>query len=331
MKKYKQLIIITICCLSVQFSYADKPKIAATASMFSDMAKRIVGDKMDVELIVPVGGDPHLYKPTSKDAKLVANADLILKNGLTFEGWLSELIDNSGTKASVITITKGIAPIKSLVYDSPDPHAWMDAQNGLKYIENIKNGIIALDSDNTAFYEKNYAEYRKEVADLDFYILEQISTIPEAQRILITSHDAFQYYGKRYDVQLESVLGTSTDADVQTDDMINLIKVIRKSKVPAIFAETTINPKQMEQIAKDNGVVIGGTLYSDSIGQEGSDGDSYIKMLKANTDKIVAGLTGKLSDAGTTTTSTGGGFNWLSIIIVTLLLGAMLFMFRKLK
>ncbi len=328
----KKFILIVLVLLTYARLQAEKPTIAATASMFSDMAKNIVGDKMNIELIVPVGGDPHLYKPTPKDAKLVADADLILQNGLTFEGWLSELIENSGTKALVVTITEGITPIKSLTYDSPDPHAWMNVEHGLKYIENIKNGVVQLDPDNKAFYEKNHEQYRQEVINLDNYIKEQVNTIPADKRILVTSHDAFQYYGKQYGIQLESVLGVSTDAEAQTDDIINLIKIIQKSKVPAIFAETTINPKQMQQIARDNNIVIGGTLYADSIGETGSEGDSYIKMLKANTDKIVAGLTGKLSPENTEEViDTNNDFHWSSILIGLALLGAMLFMFRKLK
>lgn len=327
MKNY--IYLITFLLLTAFQAKAEKPTVVATASMFSDMAKNIVGDKMNIELIVPIGGDPHIYKPTPNDAKMVVNADLILKNGLTFEGWLGELIEHSGTKAAVVLVTKGINPIKSLTYDAPDPHAWMDARNGLKYIENIKNGIIALDPANKDFYEKNYRAYRIEVEELDEYVETKITKIPLAQRILITSHDAFQYYGRRYGIQLESVMGTSTDADIQTQDVLQLIDVIKKSKVPAIFTETTINPKQMEQIAKDNGVVVGGSLYADSIGKPGTDGDSYINMLKANTDKIVAGLTRKASEE--TTTEPSGGFGWASILIGLLLVGAMAFMFAKMN
>jgi len=328
MKNYN-IYIITFLLLTAFQIKAQKPSIVATASMFSDMAKNIAGDKMKVELIVPIGGDPHIYKPTPNDAKMVVNADLILKNGLTFEGWLGELIEHSGTKANVVTVTEGIKALKSETYDSPDPHAWMDARKGLKYIENIKNGIVALDPANKDFYEKNYRAYRIEVEELDEYIQKEIAKIPAAQRILITSHDAFQYYGRRYGIQLESVLGVSTDADIQTQDVLQLIDVIKKSKVPAIFTETTINPKQMEQIAKDNGVVVGGSLYADSIGKPGTDGDSYIDMLKANTDKIVAGLTRKAS--AETATEPSGGFAWASILIGLLLVGAMAFMFSKMN
>src|SRR5690606_31037849 len=136
-----------------------------------------------------------------------------------FEGWLTKLIDNSGTKAEVVLVTEGIKSLESLTYqNSFDPHAWMDASNGLIYIRNIRDAFIELDPENQPTYEANYESYKKKLETLDRFILEQIKTIPEKKRILITSHDAFQYYGRRYGIRLESIMGTSTDADVQTAD-----------------------------------------------------------------------------------------------------------------
>ena len=271
-----------------------KPKIVATASMIADMAKNIAGDKFEIDCIVPIGGDPHLHEPTPRDAMLVSNAQLILMNGLTFEGWLSELIENSGTKAKSILVTEGIEAVESLTYEnSADPHAWMDASNGMIYIENIKNAFAELDPENAAFYEKNYQNYKSKLEVLDLFIMKQIQSIPKEKRILITSHDAFQYYGRRYGIQLEAILGTSTDADVQTSDIMRINQVIRKNKVPAVFVESTINPKLLQQLAKDNNIEIGGELYADSIGDEDSPAPSYYKMLEYNTLTIVKALIGE--------------------------------------
>ncbi len=329
MKNYTILITLLLLLSTSQIK-AEKPTIVATASMFADMAKNIVDDKMNVELLVPVGADPHTHKPTPGDAKMVVNADLILQNALGFEGWLGELIKHSGTQATVATITEGITPLMSDAYDSPDPHAWMDGRNGLKYIENIKNAVVALDPANKDFYEKNYNAYRIEIEEMDEYIVSEITKIPPTQRILITSHDAFKYYGKRYGVQLESTMGVSTDAEPTPQDVQNLIKVIKQSNVPSIFAETTINPKIMKQIAEDANIVLGGSLYADSIGLPGEDGDSYINMMTSNTDKIVAGLTGKIKESIATNQSSGG-FGWATILIGLLLVGAMIFMFSKMN
>ncbi len=293
MKRLPSFLIIPLFISLTSISFAsEKPILVATASMISDMASNIVGDKMDVVCIVPVGGDPHIYEPTPRSAQMVSVADLVLKNGLTFEGWLNELIDNSGTKAQVVEVTKGIKPISSLTYENaPDPHAWMDISLGQEYIKNIKEAVISIDPENKGFYAQQYERYKKELEEMDQYIKQQINEIPAQQRILITSHDAFQYYGRRYGLQLESVMGVSTDADVQTSDIENLQKVIKTKNVPAVFIESTINPKLLQQLAADNNVKVGGQLYADSIGKLGSSADSYLKMLKHNTDVIVSALT----------------------------------------
>lgn len=268
------------------------PLVVASASIFADMAENISGGKVEVDMIVPIGEDPHIYEPTPGDAQLVARADLILINGLTFEGWLSELIENSGTKAQVVRITEGVQPIESIRYEnSTDPHAWMDASFGLIYIKNIKEALVELDPDNADIYNFNYDLYRQQLEDIDNYIRQQIETIPPTKRVLITSHDAFRYYGKRYGIRVEAILGTSTDAEAQTSDIIRLNKVIKESGVPAVFVETTVNPKLLQQLAKDNDIEIGGQLYSDSIGDKDSPAPTYLDMLKFNTKTIVAALT----------------------------------------
>jgi len=294
----KQLLLLICISWTILSNAQDRPKVLATASMISDMAQVIAGDKLEIGLIVPVGGDPHLYEPTPKDASKIYKSDLVLKNGMTFEGWITELIETSGTKAEVVTVTNGINAIQSLDYaNSVDPHAWMDVKNGLVYIDNINKALKKLDPANAEYFQLNYETYRKELIELDRYISDRIKEIPAKKRVLITSHDAFQYYGRAYGLELKSVLGTSTDAEVQTSDISSLYNAIEVTGVPAIFVETTINPKLLEQVAEDNGIVIGGSLYADSIGPEGSDGDSYFNMMKVNTDKIANALSVK-SESG---------------------------------
>ena len=296
----KILIITTLLFSTFYFSNAQSnhPQIVATASMIADMAQNIAGDKFEVTTIVPIGKDPHSYEPTPKDATTVAHAKIVLKNSLTFEGWLEKLIDNSGTKAKVVTVTEGIDVIESLTYaNSADPHAWMSAENGVKYVENIKNALVEFDAANKEYYVKNYNAYVEKLGALDQYIKTEIATIPENQRILITSHDAFQYFGRRYGVRLESILGTSTDAQAQTSDIVRLNKVIQKNNVPAVFIESTVNPKMLQQLATSNDITIGGSLYSDSIGDKDSDAPTYYDMLKYNTDVIVKALSRQVGDS----------------------------------
>ena len=328
----KQLLI-SIACIFASFSFLQaetKPKVVATASIFADMAAVIGGDLVEVSTIVPIGGDPHLHEPTPRDAKMVAEADLILKNGLTFEGWLIELIDNSGTAAPSVLITEGVDPISSLQYENAtDPHAWMDGINGQIYLENIKNALIQLDPDNADIYTFNHQLYSQQLSDLHTWIAEQIQTIPEQRRILITSHDAFQYYGRQYGLQLESVLGTSTDAEVQTADIVRLNKVIGESKVPAVFIESTINPKLLEQLAKDNDIVVGGKLFADSIGDENSEAPSYLDMLRHNTETIVKALTRENGSTDAVSDESAGSTYWLWGILGFILVAGLIIVIRQ--
>ncbi|HNR09163.1 MAG TPA: zinc ABC transporter substrate-binding protein [Saprospiraceae bacterium] len=301
-------MIKSIICLLAGiplFGQDEKPLILGSASIFMDMAKQVGGEHFRYDAIVPVGGDPHIYEPIPRDVQKCLSASLILRNGLTFEGWLGELIENSGTKARTILITEGIEAIESLKYkNSSDPHAWMTASNGVIYAENIRKGMLTLSPGDSASINRNFEAYKQKLEELDRYIYQQVSSIPAEKRILITSHDAFQYYGRRYGIRLEAVLGTTTDADVQTGDILRLNKVIRENQLPAVFVESTVNGKLLEQVARDNRIGIGGKLFSDSIGDEQSPAPTYYDMLKYNTDVIVAALTKPLdSQAGNTADS----------------------------
>ncbi len=335
----KKLISISFLLLAFNFIYAnEKPKVVCTASMIWDIAQNIFGDKANVELIVPVGGDPHLYEPTPNDAQLVNSADLVLKNGLSFEGWLGKLIENSGTKADVVRVTEGVKTIKSLVYDNAeDPHAWMDLTNGIVYAKNIRDAAKKLIPKEASYFDQQYVKYEGKLKDADAYVIKRINEIPKDKRVLITSHDAFQYYGEKYGIVLESTMGTSTDADVQTSDMNAVYKKIKDTGVAAIFIESTVNPKLIKQIAKDLNVKIGGKLHADSIGEKGTPGDTYITMLTNNTDIIVDALKGTSnSNTGTTETKTDStpkdsGFNMIYGLLGLIILLGILFMFIRKK
>jgi len=287
----KQIILICICFLHFQIIAQEKLKVVTTASIFEDMIANIAGNKIDLKSIVPVGGDPHLHEPIPRDAQIVQAAELVLINGLTFEGWINELIANSGTKAAVHTITEGITPVSSLVYkDATDPHAWMSAENGVTYVDNILSALSTADPVNSEFYSANAATYKSELLELHDYIHAGINSIPRKNRVLITSHDAFQYYGRTYGLKLEAIMGISTESDAQTSDMIRVNDAIKKYEVPAIFIESTVNPAMIKQVAEDNDIIIGGELFADSLGGKDTEGATYIKMLRHNTDVIVKAL-----------------------------------------
>ena len=325
------LTILSLFIVIVGFSQ-DKIKVVSSASIFQDMAKNIGGDKITSTSIVPIGGDPHTYTPKPSDVELVSSADLILINGLTFEGWITELIENSGTKAKVILITEGVTPITSEKYhNASDPHAWMDASNGVQYAYNISAGLAAVDPDNALFYADNGAKYSAEIKQAHNYIKTQIASIPKAQRILITSHDAFQYYGRAYDITLNAIIGISTESEAQSKDLQRVVDVIRESKIPAVFIESTINPKMLQQIASDTGVKIGGELYADSIGDEDSEAPSYIKMLTHNTDVIVNALRGTSIESTKIDQDDTSNNLWIYIGLVVVMMLSLLFLVLKMN
>lgn len=344
-KMKMKINIILVLLFTVSIANAQS-KVIATTTITADIAKNIAGDKFEIAHIVPVGGDPHLYDPVPQDAQLVAKADLILVNGLTLEGWLTEFIENSGTKAKVVVVTEGIKPVESKKYNAPDPHAWMTAANGIIYARNITKALSEYAPQHKAEFEANFKSYTKKLEQLEILILQEIDKIPEKQRILITSHDAFQYFGRHYGIRLESILGTSTDAEAQTADIMRVQKVIRESGVPAVFIESTINPKLLQQIATDNKVKIGGELYSDSLGELGGDAETFLEMLKHNamtisyalkgdgTDETIAqrGITNENSNKKLEQAQESNRMNWgLMVIIAALLLGGFGFMYKKMS
>lgn len=324
-------LLFTILVFLLIGSLHAKPKVLATASMWADMARHIGGDLIDVETIVPIGSDPHLYEPTPNDVRKVNEADLIFINGFTFEGWLQKLINSSGTKAQSVIITGGIVPITNPHFkNSTDPHAWMDALHGIIYSEHITKALIAFDPEHAVTYQSNFDSYKKELEALHQYILDKINSIPEQQRILITSHDAFHYFGNRYGLQVESLIGTSTEADVQTGDFMRVNQLIKDRKIPAIFIESTINPKLMEQISRENKISIGGKLYADSLGDEKSPANTYINLLKNNANTIADALSKNIIQSNLKTAEKESKTSmWFFLIPIALIALALFVVIKK--
>lgn len=295
MQGYKSRFFVLICLLlgllPAQTALGQQLKVVATTSFLADMAQQLAGEHCEVLSLLPLGADPHVYEAVPGDAKLLAEADLIIENGLNLEGWLKKLIDQAGGKALLVTASAGIEPIGSEAHaNSYDPHAWMDPLLGRVYIRNMANGLQRLLPLAAADIERNYEAYDQKLLELHTYIQSRIAQIPPQHRIIATSHDAFRYFGNRYGMRVLSVLGTTTDAEVRVNDLQDLIRTIEAEKLPALFVESTINPKLMQQVASDAGIRIGGSMYADSMGPKGSGADTYLNMLRHNADTLLAGL-----------------------------------------
>lgn len=264
-----------------------KPVVVATINIIADMAQNVAGTDLDVRSLLPAGTDPHTYEPTPKDASHLAKADLILKNGLNLEGWLDKLIAGAETKAKVGVVTAFVQPITaSEFHNSYDPHAWMSLPNARLYVLAIDSILGQNFPEFKAHFSENARNYIRRIEATDVKLRILLSTIPEKQRYLITSHDAFRYFSKAYNFQVASIMGTSTDADIQLKDINHLIHLVRQFGVPAIFVEVAINPKTLKQLAADLGIRIGGKLFTDSFGPKGSVADSYLKMMVFNVETM---------------------------------------------
>jgi len=254
------------------------------------MVQQISGDLAIVHSIVPVGSDPHSYDPKAGDIQLLKQADIIFMNGLHLESWLTRMIKNSQTSARTVTVSKGIIPFIDNNSKILDPHAWMAVLNARIYIRNIVDALVAELPDQKNIFIERYLEYNTSLENLDVYIKGLLNQIPVNKRFLVTSHDAFRYFGEAYQVEVVPLMGTSTEAEPRTSDFIRLSKVIRQFNIPAIFVESTINPVILKQLARDLGIRIGGSLFTDSLGPEGSGAETYIKMMRYNTFLLYTGL-----------------------------------------
>jgi ABC-type Zn uptake system ZnuABC Zn-binding protein ZnuA len=284
-------------CKEVPQSTDGKKRVVATTTMIEDLAREIGGDLFVVDGIMSAGGDPHLYKPTPGDATLIAKSELVLTNGLKLEGWIDDLVRNAGGEGRVVEVTEGIEALQDPAKTNyPDPHVWHDVTKWVEAARNVGKALTATSPEHEEKILAKTNDYIERLKKLDRDILDAVQEIPEGRRVLITSHDAFQYYGKRYGLQVLAVQGLSTEAEAGARDLVRVVETVRKRKVPAIFVESSVNPKLIEQISRETGAQIGGTLFSDSLGDKAGPGGTYIGMLETNTKVIVDALSQKVAE-----------------------------------
>ena len=275
----------------------DKPQVVATSTIITDLTDRVGGEEIQLTGILQPGVDPHVYEPTPADSKVLETADLILYNGYDLEPGLINLMNAAGEKARKVAVGEVVKPLQ-LDEDGetvPDPHVWGNAENAIAMVNVIRDELIKLSPTDEAEFTQRASQLTQELQQLHNWINQQIQTIPADKRQLVTTHDAFQYYGQAYGIAIAGTLiGISTEEQPSAQTVTRLVESIKKTNVPAIFAETTINPALITTVAEEAGVKLAPReLYSDSIGAKGSDGDSYINMMVANTRTIVEALGGK--------------------------------------
>jgi manganese/zinc/iron transport system substrate-binding protein len=308
MKKIFTLILVAALIVAFTVACADnsnveengKYNVVTTTTIVGDLVKQIADDKVNVISLMGSGVDPHLYKASAGDVTKMQGADLVVYSGLHLEGKMGDVFENlRGGDKLIVSAAGSIDKDKLLdfitVPGSYDPHVWFDVDMWKEAAGNVLQGLIELDSDNEETFKENYELYIDELDELEEYIVERISEVPEGKRVLITAHDAFQYFGRAYGFQVKGLQGISTDAEAGTSDVRKLADLIVEKEIKAIFVESSVPRKNIEALqeavkAQGFDVEIGGELYSDSTGDGGTPAETYIGTFKENIDTIVDAL-----------------------------------------
>jgi zinc/manganese transport system substrate-binding protein len=275
-----------------------KIKAVASFSILGDLVRNVGGDRVEVENLVGPNGDVHVYSPTPGDARKLAAANVVFVNGLGLEGWMTRLVVASNAKAPVVVVSKGITPRrmegeeKSGRRIAIDPHAWQSVADAKSYVANIRDGLIAVDPAGKATYGANADAYLVKLDELENEVRVAIASIPADRRKIITTHDAFGYFGAAYGMAFIAPEGVSTEAEPSAKDVARIIIQIKKQKIPAVFLENTSDPRLMDQIAHETGASIGGTLYSDALSEPGGPAATYIEMMRHNIRQFTKALVG---------------------------------------
>ena len=269
-----------------------KLPVVATFSILADFALNVGGERIDAVALVGPDGDTHVYQPKPSDAKELGAARLIVVNGLGLEGWIDRLIKASGAKAPVVVATKGIKPqqMREEGRVELDPHAWQSIADAKIYVANIRDGLIAADPEGASAYRANAENYLGKLDALEADVKREIAKIPPGRRQIITTHDAFAYFGTAYSFRFIAPEGVSTETEASARDVAKIIRQIKAQKIPAVFLESVTDPRLARSIAAESGATVGGTLYSDALSPPDGPASTYIDMIRNNIRELSAAL-----------------------------------------
>jgi zinc/manganese transport system substrate-binding protein len=283
-----------IICVSLVVAVAapahaqDRLNVVASFSILGDFVRNVGGDRVDVTTLVGPDGDVHVYTPAPADARKVAEARLLVINGLGLEGWLPRLVQSSGGKAEIVTATKGITPRS--IGAAADPHAWQSVANAKIYVANIRDALAAADPANAGIYRAHAEAYLTQLDALDREVRDAVTRIPPAHRKVISTHDAFGYFAAAYGIAFIAPLGVSTESEASARDIAAIITQIKTMQIPAVFLENISDPRLIRRISAETGAGIGGTLYSDSLTGEKGDAPTYIDLVRHNIKALTSAL-----------------------------------------
>lgn len=307
--KFIALIAFISSSLFSTLAYAASPiPVVASFSVLGDLVKVVGADRVTVTMLVGYDEDAHAFEPKPSDAKKIVASQLMVINGLHFEPWAVKLAKSASYKGDILIASKGIKPLakqkKSGHQDEDheeaghhhhehgdqDPHAWQNPNNVKTYVRNIAQALSKIDPASAEFYKANAQTYIKELESLDSAITAQLASIPVAKRKVITSHNAFSYFGTQYQVTFMAAEGVNSKAEPSAKAIAQLIQQIKREKIKAIFLENMKNPKLIEQVSKEAGVTVGAVLYSDALSSKAESGASYLKMMRYNLQLLAEGM-----------------------------------------
>jgi len=281
-------------------------RVVVSFSILADIVREVGGPSVDVQSLVGPDADAHGFEPRPADARRLAHADIVVVNGLGFEGWMERLIAASGYRGPVVMATRGIAA-RSIgrphigspahahargIVEAPDPHAWQDPRLALTYVANVRDALIAARPAQAERFRERAAAYGAKLRALDAAVRASFETIPREQRRALTSHDAFGYFGAAYGIDLLAVQGISTASEPSAAAVARLVDQVREQRLRAIFVENISDPRLVERIARESGAAVGGRLYSDALTAPGTEADTYLKLIAHNARLIATALSG---------------------------------------
>jgi zinc/manganese transport system substrate-binding protein len=285
----RSLCLVILTLISVLPLHAQaRLQVVASFSILGDFVSNVGGDRVAVTTLVGADGDVHVYTPTPADVRTVSGARLLVVNGFGLEGWLPRLTQAAGSKATIVTATSGIAPLKT--GSDADPHAWQSVANAQKYVVNIRDALVAADPADADVFRQNARSYLARLEALDAEVRQAVGQIPQSRRKVISTHDAFGYFAARYGVEFIAPIGVSTEAEPSARDVAGIIAQVRTTHIPAVFLERIGDPRLIRRISEETGAKVGGTLYSDSLTGEKGDAPTYIDMVRHNIRTLTSAL-----------------------------------------
>ncbi|MCP3403341.1 metal ABC transporter solute-binding protein, Zn/Mn family [Bradyrhizobium sp. CCGB20] len=282
------LLVFALLLIAAPLHAAERLNVVASFSILADFVRNVGGDRINLTTLVGADSDVHVYTPAPGDAKRIADAKLVIVNGLGLEGWLPRLVQSSGAKAQVVTASAGIAPLK--LGSAADPHAWQSVPNAKIYVTDIVNALAAADPDDAEFFRAQAKAYLDKLEALDREVRDAVAKIPPERRKVISTHDAFGYFAAEYGVQFVAPLGVSTETEPSARDIAAIIGQIKAARIPAVFLENISDDRLIRRIAAETGAKVGGTLISDGLTGEKGPAPTYIDMVRHNIKALTSAL-----------------------------------------